>query len=142
MNVNKALNFLNLKYKYPLSEEDIKKSFRQQAKVCHPDSPDGSTEKMQELNEAKEYMIDNLDEINRKNNPDNQNKYKAKPKNKIIELTDEFVLKYLSANTIGLKKIYITEYVKNANKVLSTKNEDDFLKDLFEDIINNNRNYM
>ncbi len=42
------------------TEDEIKAAYRRMAMVWHPDRPGGSAEKMKELNEAKEIMLQGL----------------------------------------------------------------------------------
>jgi molecular chaperone DnaJ len=42
------------------TEEEIKAAYKKMAMVWHPDRPGGSPEKMKEINEAKEILLQGL----------------------------------------------------------------------------------
>lgn len=46
--------------KLELSEKDIKDAFREKAKTCHPDKPNGSPNEFQEIKDAKEELLEML----------------------------------------------------------------------------------
>jgi hypothetical protein len=69
MTAQKAFKILGLTTKdFPITEEILKKCYREKVKVCHPDDDGGSHEMMVELNNAKSFIEDNIDKINNTNN--------------------------------------------------------------------------
>ena len=74
----KYLKVLGLSTTGPVDENEIKKAFRNKAKIYHPDTcevryKDGKMFIL--IQEAKDYLLENLDYINNSNYSQNKNDY-------------------------------------------------------------------
>jgi hypothetical protein len=77
MNATEAIKILGIEKKYPISEETVKKHYREMAKKSHPDIT-GSDEQMKKINEAYDWLKTNLNKVNATNTQNKmQNEFTA-----------------------------------------------------------------
>lgn len=130
MKANEAFNILKLEKKFPISKDQIKKNYHTQAKLNHPDIT-GNQEQMKLINEAYNWLIDNIDKINSVN----IKKVEQEQLTELDEIADLFVNAYMSAPTRKKKKELLEGFLTMAYKYKKDIELDQKIK-IFRDILN------
>ncbi|MCX8129768.1 MAG: DnaJ domain-containing protein [Clostridia bacterium] len=107
MNATEAFKVLGIEKKFPISEETVKKHYREKAKENHPDIT-GNDEQMKVINAAYEWLNLNLDKVN---NANTQNKEKQKFKS-TDDMVKTFASLYLIEQDINKRKRMIDDLLK------------------------------
>ncbi|ABS30671.1 DnaJ domain-containing protein [Clostridium kluyveri] len=123
MNANEAFKVLGMEKKFPISEEQLSKAYRAKAKEVHPDIT-GKDEEMKKVNEAHEWLKNNLAKVNKANTPNEANTKNESGNNlNILDIAaDDFVKRYEMAFTREMKRKTIYDFLNTVDKIKLFRN--------------------
>ncbi|MDD2495167.1 MAG: DnaJ domain-containing protein [Tissierellia bacterium] len=113
MDANTAFKILEIKKKFPISEEIIKKKYREKAKENHPDIC-GNDTKMKKINEAYDWLSKNLDNVNQANvkNTDTKTQNNYNHFKQLDEVISYFLKWYPMQFDIDKRKVMVDTLLK------------------------------
>jgi len=117
MNVTTALRTLNIKPKFPMTKETISIAYRKKAKENHPDIT-GDDTMMKLINESKDYLDNNIDDINYKNL---QQQKVNESQETMDKVTQEFVMGYMREKDIKAKRQNVKAYLMTMESLQQEK---------------------